>query len=393
MKHLVTAFLCTMLTFCTASTYAGVDVTYPSKSNTILIDGLTMKKEGTTIVRYFSKLTTALAAGTTAKANCPACVVEVVPGVITVKVTVDAPEAPECPVQEPLECPEPDVPVDPVDPVEPDPEPVVDEVVYRVNVGGAEVQVPGEINWAADPSVHLINPGSDIKDTSVLNSVHESVPENTPPMIFSTRRTDSAGGDEIQYVFSVEPGVYDVNVYVIDSYHSETGKRVQKFDIEGLFTRDLDAIESFGQGGGGMFSFNTTVVDGSIDIIATHVVANTTISAIEIVRVGDTSEVPSPPETPGGLVTGAVSLTWDNPTERVNGTPITQDELLAIRVHSVMEGGVEKYMDLFVGTDFIPYKMLTLEIGNWCFRLQAKDTDGRLSGYSNTVCKEVTEVE
>lgn len=178
-------------------------------------------------------------------------------------------------------------------------------VIYRVNAGGAEIAATDDgPNWLADTGF-LSDPGSN--NTAKFPAVEAgiTVAPGTPGEIFDTERFDiiSAAGDtEMQYAFDVDPGLYEVRLYMGNGYEgtSLTGERVFDVAIEGQVLSNLDDIDlsaRFGHLVGGVLSNEVTVEDGSLNIEFLHDlengVQNPLINGIEIIQIGDTAPPPT----------------------------------------------------------------------------------------------------
>jgi len=73
-------------------------------------------------------------------------------------------------------------------------------------------------------------------------------------------------------------------------------------------------------------------------------------------------------------------LTWDSPTERVDGTPLPISEISHYDLYAdgalltAVPGGESTFQS-------------SMEPGEHCFAMRAVDTDGRESVFSNEACK------
>ncbi|MBV0924113.1 choice-of-anchor D domain-containing protein [Halomicroarcula limicola] len=188
--------------------------------------------------------------------------------------------------------------------------PAEGEVVYRVNAGGQEVAATdGGPAWSADTDVspsQYVNADGDnglntysTGDTITLDG---SVPSSTPASVFQTERYDentsgSAADDtEMQWSFDAEQGAtYEVRLYFaeifLDSSNVGTqGPRTFDVVVEGQTELDdYNIYQQYGHDVGAMESFEVTPSDGTIDVAFLHEQENPKISAIEVVKVSDSS--------------------------------------------------------------------------------------------------------
>jgi hypothetical protein len=179
-------------------------------------------------------------------------------------------------------------------------------VLYRVNAGGPEIAaIDGGPNWLADVAF-LQDLGSDnIFQSSVPVALGDTVPSTTPGEIFNTERFDAvsdANDTEMQYAFAVNPGIYEVRLYVANTFDGTSlpGQRVFDVAIEGQILPNLNNIDpsaDFGNLVGGMLSNKVEVIDGSLNIEFLHDAVdgaqNPLINGIEIIQIGDASLQPT----------------------------------------------------------------------------------------------------
>ena len=78
-----------------------------------------------------------------------------------------------------------------------------------------------------------------------------------------------------------------------------------------------------------------------------------------------------------------VTITWDTPTARTDGTPLPLEQIAHYRL----------YVDDVLLPEAINAGLtttaLTLAAGTRCFKMTTVDLDGRESAFSNEVCKEL----
>ena len=180
-------------------------------------------------------------------------------------------------------------------------------ILYRVNVGGAEVAAPdGDLAWSADtagsPSAHRVGAGG-ARLYASGNSVNLSDPTlptgaQTQP-IFQTVRYDPKANPNMQWAFEVEPGSeVEVRLYFAEWWTNNVGDRVFDVAVEGAIPPAFDGIDvvdlSGGKRVGLMRSDTVPVADGTLDLEFRHAVnGNPWLSGIEIVAVGDSPNSPT----------------------------------------------------------------------------------------------------
>jgi len=185
------------------------------------------------------------------------------------------------------------------------------DVVYRVNAGGGEISASdGGPVWSADtdssPSQYVNADGDNglnsynTGDTITLDS---SVPSSTPMAVFQTERYDvntsgSAADDtEMQWSLPAQQGAtYEVRLYFaeifLDSSNVDAqGPRTFDVVVEGeTKLDDYNLYDQYGHDYGVVESYEVTPSDGNIDIEFLHEQENPKISAIEVVKVSDSSD-------------------------------------------------------------------------------------------------------
>ena len=87
---------------------------------------------------------------------------------------------------------------------------------------------------------------------------------------------------------------------------------------------------------------------------------------------------------------GDLSYTFDPPTTRTDGKPLSADEI------SHYNGVVRQLSDQSESTFTVPgtdtgFTLPNLVAGDYCVKLSTTDTEGRTDGFSNEVCKTVPE--
>lgn len=178
-------------------------------------------------------------------------------------------------------------------------------VLYRVNAGGPEIAaIDDGPNWLADDSFLLV-PGSDRTSGFASVEAGDTVPLSTPGEVFDTERFDmtSIANDTVmQYAFDVDPGLYEVRLYMGNGFAgtSLAGERVFDVAIEGQVLPNLNNIDlsaNFGHLVGGMLSNEIAVTDGSLNLEFLHDaidgIQNPLINGIEIIQIGDIEPLPT----------------------------------------------------------------------------------------------------
>ncbi len=167
-------------------------------------------------------------------------------------------------------------------------------VVHRLNAGGPLIVASdGGPDWLAD-TAFLLDPGSNSTAGFAAVDPGLTVPPDTAGEIFDTERFDFAGGPEMQYGFAVDPGSYEVRLFMGNGFGgtASVGSRVFDVAFEGAIVfDDIDLVEQFGHAVGGVLSDVVEVTDGMLNIEFLHdVIENPLINGIEIIRLGDPSQ-------------------------------------------------------------------------------------------------------
>ncbi|WP_026810752.1 malectin domain-containing carbohydrate-binding protein, partial [Arenibacter latericius] len=180
---------------------------------------------------------------------------------------------------------------------------IVKETIYRVNVGGDEVNATDSMtdwkfnnqNGAFTSGTYSVNAGFAINSNLNFDKRDSSVPAYIDSAIFNEiykrERYDAPSAPEMEFKFPLENGDYVVNLYMGNSYEGtkEVGERVFDVLLEGVVVKEnLDLITEFGHLTAGMLTFPVTLTDGELNILFNHKVENPTLNAIEIFKV-DTS--------------------------------------------------------------------------------------------------------
>lgn len=84
------------------------------------------------------------------------------------------------------------------------------------------------------------------------------------------------------------------------------------------------------------------------------------------------------------LAASTVQLEWLPPTEREDGTPITDDDIQKYRVYMFVNGALVDSADLSK-TDSSAQQVIT-GTGEYCYSMSTVDTDGREGRESDVQC-------
>jgi hypothetical protein len=167
--------------------------------------------------------------------------------------------------------------------------PPVAQVVYRVNVGGASVAATPV--WSADtaaaPSsfVNAAATGNTTYSTvAAINTSSSSIPSGTPAALFANERFDASAAPEMQWVFPVTAGRYEVRLYFAEIYFNAVGAR--KFDVSVEGAKVLSGYDIFADVGANKAVMKTFTVtsDANLNIDFAHAIENPTLTAIEILN-------------------------------------------------------------------------------------------------------------
>jgi glucose/arabinose dehydrogenase len=161
---------------------------------------------------------------------------------------------------------------------------------YRINAGGpAYVDTIGQV-WSADQG---FNTGQ-----AAATSDPIADPNAT---LYRSERWDPSDGPELSYDLPVGNGSYRVNLYFAEIYPGAAFEGGRVFDVSIEGTKVLQNLDIFAQVGFEkplVKSFTTTVSDGVLDILFSHVVENPKISAIEVIPLSSAPPPPPPPPPP-----------------------------------------------------------------------------------------------
>jgi hypothetical protein len=234
--------------------------------------------------------------------------------------------------------------------------------IYRINSGGPKIVVGADddsnpsdpdLDWAADqnpnPNPALVAGGGNTFGIGADVTIDATTAPTAPAAIFDNERWDPTSGAEMQYEFTVDPGTYTVNLYLVEGNGptSAIGERVFDVVVEASVPAVFDDIDpaAISQSLYGAGAFNSAfvlshtleVTDGTLDLDFQRGVENPAIRGIEILSVGgsayeppfdnlfgtaveiaDTGDAPSGPVT---LVQGSnvMSATQEGEGDGANG--------------------------------------------------------------------------
>jgi hypothetical protein len=161
----------------------------------------------------------------------------------------------------------------------------VETPLYRVNAGGPALDTAAGAWIADDPASGYVNTGVVSVSAAGIRLTHPSVPVYTPMAVFQTERWDEAASPELQWVFPVTNGSYEVRLYFAETWDGAFFTGGRRFDvwIEGaLVLDDYDVFADVGANTGVVKTFTTTVSDGALTIDFGHVVDDPSIKGIEV---------------------------------------------------------------------------------------------------------------
>lgn len=169
----------------------------------------------------------------------------------------------------------------------------VDEnVLYRVNAGGAEVSDSPSwtVDTAATPSP-FSNAGSggnsDVSTTTDTITLSAAVPAGTPVELFQSERFDQPAAEDMQWDFAVTPGIYEVRLYFAEVSAAAFGNNLRVFDIEIeniLVEPSYDIFADVGAMTGTTKSYIVSS-DANLDINFQAISQNPLINAIEVLAI------------------------------------------------------------------------------------------------------------
>ena len=171
-----------------------------------------------------------------------------------------------------------------------------ESVLYRVNVGGAEIaSADGSPDWAGDlnsnPSPFRVGAGgSNIYTTAeAIDLSDDSLSVGIPEAMFKSERWDPITGEAMKWEFPIDPGsTVEVRLYFAEIYGplNSAGKRIFDVEVEGIQPAAFDEIDPFASTNslysGFMASHSLQVNDGILNLEFIHGIENPALKGIEI---------------------------------------------------------------------------------------------------------------
>lgn len=167
-----------------------------------------------------------------------------------------------------------------------------DNVLYRVNAGGPEVTDSPSwlVDSAASPSP-FSNAGaggnSDVSTTTDTITLGAAVPAGTPVELFQSERFDNPAAEDMEWDFSVTPGIYEVRLYFAEVSAAAFGDNLRVFDIEIENILVEPAYDIFADVGSLTGTTKSYIVssDANLDIDFQAINQNPLVNAIEVIAV------------------------------------------------------------------------------------------------------------
>jgi hypothetical protein len=179
-----------------------------------------------------------------------------------------------------------------------------DSVLYRINVGGAQVAAADGSApvWATDdattPSPFLTAGGGNIY-AGTVGSAHAgpiimtdpSIPPSAPAAMFNIERWDAPAAPEMTWALPVTSGSQiEVRLYFAELFGGidAAGERLFDVSVEGSVPAAFDDIDPFaaaGAKGAFMRSATLTMADDTLDLVFIHGVENPALKGIEVIEL------------------------------------------------------------------------------------------------------------
>jgi len=223
-------------------------------------------------------------------------------------------------------------------------------VLYRVNAGGPLLQsLDTGPNWSADTA--FVNTGS--RALAYPGGVTTfagtpAVPATTPVAIFDTERSDPAGGNEMQWAFTV-PATAKLTVRLYFANRCTctklTGQRAFNVAIDGnTVDAGYDIVKAVGDQTGTMKQYAVAPsATGSLSISFTHGVGDPIVDGIEVLNADST-------RGPADMVAGGDAATTRAFTGTTSGAPQLAGTLAPAAWHHA-RGAFMVGSSLFYGWD------------------------------------------
>ena len=189
-------------------------------------------------------------------------------------------------------------------------------VSIRVNAGGPTYTDGHGVTWQTDAGAG---------NGTTLDWGNIGIAGSADPTLYRTERY----GTQLHYAFGVPNGSYRVKLHFAENYFNASwpngGIGQRRFDVRienAVALHDFDVLAVAGEHTVTVQTFDTTVIDGQLDIDLLAAANNALLNAIEIDDVGapDTAA----PTAPSGLQANAVNaftiaLTWNAATDAGTG--------------------------------------------------------------------------
>jgi large repetitive protein len=187
-----------------------------------------------------------------------------------------------------------------------DPKPVI-----RVNAGGSTYADTSGNVWSADTGFNTGN----------VAGTGAAIGGTTDDTLYQSQRWDSAGGAELEYVFTLTPDAYQVYLHFAETWFGSSGARIFHVQLEGVTAlSNIDVVAEVGANTALVKTATTTVSDGQLNIRFLHATDNPIVNAIAVLRAPPADG--TPPSAPAGLSAvpisgGMVALSWSASTDNV----------------------------------------------------------------------------
>ncbi|MDQ8188179.1 malectin domain-containing carbohydrate-binding protein [Pelagicoccus sp. SDUM812002] len=189
------------------------------------------------------------------------------------------------------------------------------ESVLRVNVGGPAYTDGSGAVWSADVGFN----------TGGTFSRNIAIAGTTDDTLYQTERWDGGAAPELHYSFALPNGSYQVRLHFAEIFAGivSPGQRVMGVQIEGApAAAAIDIFGAVGSAAALVLEFPATVSDGELNIVFLHVVDNTKVNAIEVLRSLEPLVDDTPPDAPEtftatGLDDSSIQLTWSAASDEV----------------------------------------------------------------------------
>ena len=158
------------------------------------------------------------------------------------------------------------------------PAPTSFEPIY-INVGS---DVP-----VTDPSTGITWEADNFFNTGISNSNTKSISGTSFQKLYNSERYDEFEYPPLIYNISLPDGIFEIDLYFVDTFKKNPGERVFNVFVEGQLVLDqLDIVATVGKNTALVETITTTVADGFLEIEFRHVVENPTLNGIEIKSIG-----------------------------------------------------------------------------------------------------------